>query len=139
MEFTDQGLDLTKREATDLYNVFRVVLGLSPRFCSHDEADAHTEEENAVAAQMARLVSPWLDSAGFEPEGNIVVDAEHYTPMQRVAELALSHSQIVVKDLCTPNICDGYRSERRPAAYRILALTAEVAEGIAWQERRLPQ
>jgi hypothetical protein len=65
-----------------------------------------------------------------------IVEPHHFSSVSKIAELALKNSQKVVSGLCTPNICDGYRSEWRPAAYRILAMTAEISETIKQKEQQ---
>lgn len=127
MDFTDNGLVLTRQEAKDLAEVFSITAGLYDWGSRSEVVREPSDEERNEARELSRRLTPmFIDDAIFETV--TIIEPHNFTSVTKIAELALKNSQKVVSGLCTPNVCDGYRSEWRPAAYRILAMTAEVSE-----------
>jgi hypothetical protein len=132
MEFNKQKLVLSKKEAGDLVDVFNITSQIGPNSTRRSYPRPLSEEEKTEARRVKNIVAVAYRST---PTDEAEVSADHFTDIRTVAELALSNSQDVVRALCTPDVCSGYRSEWRPAAFRVLAMTAEISEGIALQQQ----
>ncbi len=139
MDFTDKGLELTRQEARNLAEVFSTTASLNDWGPLSGVRREPTQDERTEARGLVwQTVPTWNDESrnpNMVDENTLLLDEKKFPAIRRVAELALENSQKVVSGLCTPNVCDGYRSEWRPAAYRILAMTAEISETIKLKER----
>jgi len=131
MEFTKQGLHLTEQEAKDLAEVFGITASIYDWGPMSGVVKEPSIEEKSEARDLRKMI--W----GIEPtksdENYKTVNTEHFPTITKIAEIALANSQKIISGLCTPDVCTGYRSDWRPVAYRILAMTAEVSEGIKWE------
>lgn len=134
MEFTDKGLELTIQETRDLAKVFGITASLNNWGPLSGVVHEPTQEERAEARGLVWQTAPTWNKEHMNPnmadEDRLVLGTEHFQSVSKIAELALKNYQKVISGLCTPNVCEGYRSEWRPAAYRILAMTAEISEMI---------
>lgn len=134
MEFTDQGLQLTRQEASDLAEVFSITAHLHDWGPQSQVIREPSTEEQDTARELSNLITP-LSFEDMEVDNVVILEPHHFPRISKIAELALANSQKVVAGLCTPNVCNGYRSEWRPVAYRILAMTAEISESIKQKEQ----
>jgi hypothetical protein len=140
MDFTNKGLELSRKEASDLAEVFSITASLSDWGPLSGVRREPTQDERTEARGLVWQTMPNWNTESRNPnmvdEDTLLLDKETFPVIRRVAELALENSQKVVSGLCTPNVCDGYRSEWRPAAYRILAMTAQISETIKQKEQQ---
>ncbi len=134
MEFTDKGLQLTTPEARNLAEVFDITAQLNDwglmSGVTRQPSQEERSEARALAWQTTPISGPVLANPNITSEGDMVLSPEYFPVVRKIAELALENSQKVIAGLCTPNVCDGYRSEWRPAAHMIMAMTAEISEKI---------
>ncbi len=134
MEFTEHGLELTRQEARDVAEVFSITASLNNwgplSGVVHEPTTEERTEARGLVWQAAPTLGPDFANPNMLEEDRFILGAEHFPTVKRIAELALDNSQKIISGLCTPNVCDGYRSEWRPAAYHILAMTAEISEKI---------
>lgn len=130
MEFTDKGLRLTIQEAKGLADVMDCVSYIKIWDVGYGIQKTQTPEECEEATSLKKIITPIWDTDGFAIQEAVLVPRDRLASLRRASEVALRNSQLVVDSLCTPNVCDGYYSEWRPFAYRILAMTAEISEKI---------
>ncbi len=136
MEFEGNNVILSRQEARNLSEVFGITAQLRNWGPLSQVVKEPTEEEREKARSLSRLITPIDTIWDMEVDDVVVLEPPLQPGIAKIAELALANSQKVVSGLCTPNVCDGYRREWRPAAYRILAMVAEVSEVIQQREEQ---